>query len=268
MKYFKHLIKCNKIQEGGTLGFWRMVAAYNFAQIFWRPALVKMLIGDRYKERRKLFYTVMTGGYDRLSEIPEMLPNWDYICFTDNARLSSKTWRICLLENEMKLDPIRLSRHFKINNHLVDQGYDLSVYVDANIRIRGNLDSFVAHALPPGRSFAILQHPFLSSLAEEVQTCIEVSKDNEDILQKQYDYYTLEEGFTDPYPHINARLMIRRSDSQEVRRLMETWFAQLLAWSRRDQVAFNYSLSRCPDVKPHYVPYWLFRRYFQKMDHC
>ncbi len=48
---------------------------------------------------------------------------------------------------------------------------------------------------------------------------------------------------------------------------METWFAQLLAWSCRDQMAFNYSLSKHPEVALSYIPYWIFRRYFKKMDH-
>lgn len=267
MKYIQHLSKINALRGRGTPGLWLLVVRYNVARLFWRPALARLVRGNRYGQQKKLLYTVMTGSYDRLNEIPEMLPNWDYVCYTDNPRLASKTWRVELLENELGLDPIRLSRHFKINNHLIDQGYDLSVYLDANIRIRGDLDSFLDRALPPDRPFAILHHPFLGSLAEEVAKCVAVGKENEEILQKQYDHYTRKEGFTDPFPHINARMMIRRSGNREVRRLMETWFAQLLTWSRRDQVAFNYALSLCPEAQPHYVPYWMFRSYFKKMDH-
>jgi hypothetical protein len=62
-------------------------------------------------------------------------------------------------------------------------------------------------------------------------------------------------------------MMIRRCGHPGVRRLMEVWFAQLLRWSCRDQVAFNYALSRCPEVAVQYIPYWIFRRYFKKMDH-
>jgi hypothetical protein len=48
---------------------------------------------------------------------------------------------------------------------------------------------------------------------------------------------------------------------------METWFNQLTTWSRRDQVSFNYSLAQHPDVSPCYIPYWLFRIHFKKLDH-
>ncbi len=268
MNYIQHLTKYNALQGGSGIDLWRMVAGYNLARIFWRPTLARLIVGGRYKQQRKLFYTIMTGGYDRLNEIPRMLPNWDYVCYTDNPKLSSRTWRVCLLENGMKLDPVRLSRHLKINSHLIDRDYDLSVYVDANLRIRGNLDSFVASALPPGSDFAILQHPFLHSLRQELEKCIREGKEDESLLRRQYEHYTREMGFADGFPHINARLMIRRSGRPELQHFLETWFSQLLEWSRRDQMSFNYSLSLCPNVRPHYIPYWLFRSYFKKMDHC
>jgi hypothetical protein len=267
MNYLKHLQKINTLHGGGNLDLWKMVASYNLRRLLQRPSLVRLTSGRRYQAKKKLFYTIMTGGYDRLNEIPRKLPNWDYVCFTDNATLSSGTWRVCLLENDQGFDPVRLSRHFKINHHLIDQGYDISLYADANLRIRGDLDSFLAQALPIDSDFAILQHPFLHSLRQELEKCIAEGKDDEDMLRRQYRHYTEEMGFDDHLPHINARVMIRRSGRPELRQFMETWFSQLLTWSRRDQMAFNYALSCCPDVQPHYIPYWIFRNYFKRMDH-
>ena len=267
MNYLQHLKKYNTNRGGGNLDLWRMVLSYNLRRLFQRPSLVRLTSARRYRGEKKLFYTIMTGGYDRLNEIPQKLPNWDYVCFTDNKALSSRTWRVCLLENKEDFDPVRLSRHFKINHHLVDQGYDISLYVDANLRIRGDLDSFLAQALPIDSDFAILQHPFLHSLSQELEKCIEEGKDDVDMLQRQYQHYTNEMGFQDHLPHINARVMIRRSGRPELQRLMETWFTQLLTWSRRDQMAFNYALSLCPEVQPYYIPYWIFRNYFKRMDH-
>lgn len=267
MNYLHHLKKYNAICDGRDADFWRLVIAYNFQRIFWRPTLVKLAQSGRYREKQKLLYTIMTGGYDKLNEIPGKLPNWDYVCFTDNTSLVSSTWQICLLENPDNLDPVRLSRHFKINHYLIDQGYDISVYVDANLRVRGNLDSFLAHALPPDRDFAILQHPFLHSLRQELEKCIEEGKDDENMLRRQYRHYTEEMGFQDHLPHINARVIIRRAGRTDLQRLMETWFVQLMQWSRRDQMAFNYALSLHPEVRPHYIPYWILRNYFKRMDH-
>jgi len=268
MKYIPHLEKLNRLHGGGRVDLWQLVVAYNLRRIFQRPTLVKMSSSrSRYRHRKKLLYTIMTGGYDQLNELPVKLPNWDYLCFTDNDNLVSSTWRICLLNNEMGLDPIRLSRHFKINSHMIENDYDLTMYIDANLRIRGDLDSFLVQALPFEKDFAILQHPFLFSLRQELEKCVEEGKDDENMLRRQFQHYTDEKGFQDNLPHINARLMIRRSGKPELKGLMEIWFAQLMRWSRRDQMAFNYALSLCPEVQPHYIPYWIFRNYFQRLDH-
>jgi len=92
-------------------------------------------------------------------------------------------------------------------------------------------------------------------------------RDDPELLERQYRSYVVADNFDDSSPHINARLLIRRPGDHQVRALMETWFTQLLTWSRRDQVSFNYSLALHPDVSACYIPYWLFRVHFKKMDH-
>ncbi len=258
----------NKAQGTGTqLGYYRLVCSYVLNYGVNRPVLANLRSGSVYSRHKKLIYTVITGDYDQLNEIPKPLDNWDYVCVTDNPELHSRTWRIKVVQNNLDLDSVRLSRYYKINNHLLDSGYYVSVYVDANLRIRGNLDNFLVQALPAGKTLGMMLHPFHASLAEEVELCAALGKDDESLLRAQYRYYTEDEGFRDLNPHITGRLIIRRSNNAATQKLMETWFAQLLRWSRRDQVAFNYSLARHPDVLPHYIPYWLLRCCFKKMDH-
>lgn len=266
MKYYQHLKKINDINDGSRWNFVSLIIRYNLRFTLMRPSLVSIVRKNRYQKQKKLLYTVVVGSYDHLNEIPAKLPNWEYICYTDNSDLTSGSWDVRLLENEQGLDPVRLSRHYKINNHLIDEPYDISVYIDANIRIRGNLDTFIAHALVPDKPFSILLHPFLFSLKEELELCIDGKKDNAALLRAQHDHY-LAEGYRDQFPHINARMMIRKSGDDTIRKFMETWFDQLQNWSKRDQMSFNYALSLFPQVKPAYIPYWIFRSYFKKMDH-
>jgi len=267
MKVSTHLHRLNNVFGSGTAwGYRRFCLAYAGNAVFNRPTVVRLTRRNRYRHEKKLLYTSMTAGYDALNEIPRPAENWDFICYTDNPDIKSDTWQIRELNNELKLDPVRLSRLVKINNHLVDSGYDLSVYVDANFKIRGDLDTFIAHVLPPGQSFAMQLHPFNSSLREELELCIRVGKDDKDLLQKQYHHYVEDNHFTDPYPHVAAGMIVRRSGKEEIRKLMETWFEQVLSWSRRDQMAFNFALDQ-HRVFPHYNPYWVLRRYLKKMDH-
>lgn len=264
-----HQTRLNNLHNhGARLDLLRMFAAHALRYLVMRPVVARLLLADRYRHEKKLFYTVLTGNYERLHPIRRRLPNWSYICFTDNSRLRCDGWEIRQITNPDGLDARRLSRLYKIKNHLVDQEYDLSVFVDANIAIRGDLDAFLALALAPGSPFAIPFHPFLFSLRQEVEQCISLGKDSAVLLSAQYHHYTEEMGFSDPFPHINTRLLIRRTSVTEIKRLMDTWYDQLQKWSKRDQVSFNYALSLCPNAGINYIPYWAFRRYFKRLDHC
>ena len=269
MNFTNHLKKLSETQGAGTrLGYYRSICAYVLNYWINRPVLANLKSSNFYGRQKKLLYTVITGSYDKLNEIGQPLPNWDYVCFTDNHHLQSRTWRIEMINNKLDLDPVRLSRYYKINNQLVDSDYFLSVYIDANLRVRNNLDNFLVDALPAGKPLGLMLHPFHSSLAEEIELCAALNKDAEPLLRAQYRHYVEEQGFKDPYPHITGRLIIRKTENAATQKLMETWFSQLLCWSRRDQVAFNYALHQNPDVKPHYIPYWMLRRYFKKLDHA
>lgn len=265
--YFYHLVKLNSLSNGSILDLWKSVATYNLKYFFWRPWLVGKLQAAKFHDRKKLLYTILVGDHDYLNEIQTKIAGWDYVCFTDNATLKSDTWEIRFLENSLDLDPVRLSRYYKINNHLIDQTYDISVYVDANFRIRGNLDCLLGNSLADTRPLSMFLHPFHHSLAQEVELCIELKKDREELLRDQYDFYVKEQQFIDALPHIAASVIIRKTRDPSVIRLMEIWFQQLVNWSRRDQVAFNYALSTCADVGVNYIPYYILRRYFKKVDH-
>ena len=72
MNYYQHLVKLSNVRYGGTRwSLFRLVLVYNVTYFFWRPFLVKLLRGGTYRGEKKLFYTVLTGGYDQLNEIPE-----------------------------------------------------------------------------------------------------------------------------------------------------------------------------------------------------
>ena len=271
MLILEHLKKQNhSAGQGSRYGYTALVSRYLISYLMNRPPLIGSLGLNLHKSRKKLLYTVLTGDYDQLNEIPPYLshsPDWDFVCVTDNPSLSSDTWKIKLVDNQDGLDPVRLSRLYKIKNQLVDSGYDISVYTDANIRIRGDLDRFLSQAIAPDCILGLLYHPFHSSLREEVELCKKTGRADPELLEKQYRFYTDKEGFSDSLPHINARLLIRRPGDRRIESLMDTWFNQLISWSRRDQVSFNYSLAQHPDVLPCYIPYWLFRVHFKKLDH-
>ena len=55
---------------------------------------VKKMIERKDKEPKIVVYTCITGGYDNILEPSIITEGVDYVCFTDNPKMKSKTWRM------------------------------------------------------------------------------------------------------------------------------------------------------------------------------
>lgn len=84
---------------------------------------------------RMVVYTALFGDYDHLVEPFGSFEDCDFICFTDQADLNcSKHWRVILVK-DCHFPPVLMNRMYKILPHRFLQEYDLSLYVDSNIKI-------------------------------------------------------------------------------------------------------------------------------------
>ena len=79
-------------------------------------------------QRSKVVYTAIFGGRDQLRDPVERLPGVQYVCFTDNVNLQSKTWTI--LYCPPTGDPLLQAKACKILAHeMLD--CDISLWIDA-----------------------------------------------------------------------------------------------------------------------------------------
>jgi len=90
-------------------------------------------------------YTCITGNYDRLLD-PLVVPsNIDFICFTDNWHQFSNVWQIRSVPKDLnELSNVKRQRIVKICPHRYLSEYDISIWVDGNICIKGNLNKLLA----------------------------------------------------------------------------------------------------------------------------
>jgi hypothetical protein len=81
-----------------------------------------------------VIYTVIFGGYDAVSELPEEYVRDDIarILFTDDPELESETWDIVFRDPIIKDDPSRSSKELKLRPHLLFPNYEYSLYIDGN----------------------------------------------------------------------------------------------------------------------------------------
>lgn len=186
-------------------------------------------------------YTCITGNYDDLKEV-RINEGIDYICFTNNKKIKSETWKIIYIEDN-KLDNHYLSRKIKmLGDPYLDKNYTLSIYVDASIIFKKSVKEFLSNYFDLEKDLlAACKHSVRNSIKEEAIACIEQKKDNEKTIRRQLSFYQ-KENFADNLGLLEMTLIIKRHNNPLVRKTMKLWFEMILKYSKRDQLSFMYCL--------------------------
>ena len=122
-------------------------------------------------------YTCITGEYDDLHELEIKEKNVDYICFTNNKKIKSNTWRIIYI-NDKNISNHLLARKIKILGHpYIEKNYDISVWMDANIVFKKNVTEFVNKYLKDN-SISFFKHYCRDCVYDEAIACLKKRKDS------------------------------------------------------------------------------------------
>lgn len=186
-------------------------------------------------------YTALTGDYDNVNEILYKEDGVDYILFTNNPSLKSKTWRIVLVDSD--LDNLLLSREIKIFPHkYLDSTYDVSIYIDANAVIYGELTKM--HAFLSDRYvLAITKHSIRTTLKEEFEACVLMIGIDQQLANSQYERY-IQEGFVENIPLVECGLLVRKHKNVKLQYVMEEWYNNYRNGIKRDQLSLLPSISK------------------------
>ena len=190
-------------------------------------------------------YTAIFGGRDTLQEVPSF-PGIEYICFTDDEKLTSKTWTIKRTPAPYA-DPIKSAKIFKILPHRFFPHHEYSLWVDGThiptIDIR-----YLIYKFLDKNSLALFKHLKRNCIYEEMATCIDYNKDDATIITKQKEKYR-RENYPEQNGLVAGNIILRRHHVPLVKATMEDWWEEIDTQSIRDQLSFNYVAHR------HHMPY-------------
>lgn len=190
---------------------------------------------------KKICYTCITGNYDTLNEPKVVTPGWRYICFTDNMNLRSNVWEIMPLPDAIaqdgSLSTVKKQRMMKIRPYAFFD-YDVCVWVDGNLLIKGNLDDL--YDTFRNDEIAITKHPKRDCIYDEAEAIVKYRKDTWNNLTPQLDFYK-----TEYFPHhygLHETNVIWRKNTPTVQRVMDMWAQMVKKYSHRDQMSLSYVL--------------------------
>ena len=189
---------------------------------------------------KKVIYTCITGGYEQLREPSFVNDDFDYICFADNESIKSDVWQIKEIPSEFnEYSNVKKQRLVKILAHKMLPEYDLSIYVDGAILVKGDMNEFIKEVVDDEHSVFIPQHPDRKCLYDEANAVMRLKKDTSDKPKKQMKFYK-EEGFPPKRGLTQNNIMLRKHMDADCIRLMELWAEQIKEYSHRDQLSLMY----------------------------
>ena len=104
----------------------------------------------------RVVYTSIMGSIDELNEVVQPNDNVDYLCFTDNQNLRSKTWKIILCRDYFN-SPRLTAKVFKLFPHSLFPDALESLWVDGNFEINGNITKSWFSITPSDRACTVKQ---------------------------------------------------------------------------------------------------------------
>jgi hypothetical protein len=189
-------------------------------------------------------YTALFGRYEALIEEECALDSdAEFICFTDDPSLTSKTWRVELVEPRFPMDPIRSARWVKVfGDDSIWQEFDRSLWVDNRVSLKADpteiLDSLLEE---PQADMALFEHSFRHRVIDEFDAVVEGRFDDPDRVYEQLIHYAeASPDVLDEQPLWTG--FIARRHNEQVASAMHTWAAHICRYSRRDQLSVNLAL--------------------------
>jgi|SaaInl59LU_5_DNA_1037362.scaffolds.fasta_scaffold26060_1 hypothetical protein len=194
-----------------------------------------------------VIYTAIFGKKIGLFKQPDF-KNTTYICYTDQD-LTSKHWSIEKVKPWFK-DPTRNNRYVKILPHLFFKDYDLSIYIDANYLVIGDISNLI-NEVCKHHLFTCFNHDLITGdtrncAYKELNHILHlgkqrgVFKDDPETMKRQMKKYRAE-GYPENNGLIRGSVLIRKHNNSNVINFMEQWWSELNTGSRRDQLSCNYA---------------------------
>lgn len=188
---------------------------------------------------RIVCYTCIVGPYDQLKEVEQPNANVDYICFTDQP-FESRTWQIRSVPDDLKfLSNVKKQRIVKICPHRYLKEYDVSVWVDGSILVKGDIIKFINQYDLDKNFFYSRFHPSRKCIYDEAKACIRLKKDNSDKINAQIEKYR-NDGYPPNIGMVETNILLRNHNDMRCILLCNRWGSELLLGSHRDQLSFNY----------------------------
>lgn len=194
---------------------------------------------------RIVIYTALIGDKEPLGNPIAALESRDtdldidFVCFTDNYALRSDVWRFHYIDSN-HLPPEKLSRRPKALPHEYLAEWDASLYID-NIVTFKRLPRAADLATKEPYLFRVYRHATRRHPGEEADAIVMIGYDDAATICRQLDFYARLRPIESITPLSTCTVILRSHNHQDLIRFGITWWEQILNFSKRDQMSFDFA---------------------------
>lgn len=141
-------------------------------------------------------------------------------------------------------DYVRTAKQFKILPHVylpkipdITDKIEYSLWIDGNVRLKVPMQVLIDKYLKD-TDIAFFKHPLRDCIYQEADTCRRLILDDVFTMELQMRDYK-KEGYPEHNGLIDGSIILRRHTPQ-IEKLNDAWWRQIVKYSRRDQLSFNY----------------------------
>ena len=161
----------------------------------------------------------------------------------------------------MNLSQVKQQRVIKICPHrYLPKKYDVSLWVDGNIQITGDLMQFIKQYDLSKNCFYTRIHPIRNCIYDEANAVLHYKKDLSGKVQQQITKYKAE-NYPAHIGMVETCIILRKHNLYQCKIIDNYWAAELLTNSHRDQLSFNYVC-----WKNHFMPGIMLKEFSMKKN--
>lgn len=198
---------------------------------------------------------------------PFLIPNCDYICFTDRDDLNDEIWQIHKVDKgnslSMYLKGIdveqisrRQSRIYKMLGHTFYPNYNYYLYIDCNIEITKDFMPFMIQELSDV-DICFSKHPSVNCVYKEIDGIEFLWKEHE--ICKSLRLKLISEGFPKNNGVVAGGRFFYKNEPNS-KKFLSFWHDTYCLYSQRDQATANYCLWKLK-TKFKYITYPVLSKY-------
>ena len=191
-------------------------------------------------------YTCFTGDKEQLGDPLERLTTAEtdltlhFVCLSDKADLQSSRWQVIPFDT-LGLPADKASRLPKARPHAFFSSIsNYSLYVDNTVQFRRLPTSQDLKTTSP-YLFKLFQHNGRKTILEEAVAIATLGYDTSSNLIEQLEHYAHFGPLKSITPLSTCTVILRDHSNPVIQRHGEFWWAQILAFTRRDQMSFDFS---------------------------